>query len=320
MARFLLFTFLMIQAALAQASDFEWDEAPSSTAVSSLEQTSGLKVFWWNIHGGRITSEPAPYLSRNLITLIHSKIAPDMIAFAEYGDASLSEDALRELRRAYPYIQEWNYPYANDYGLALYSRYPFENTKMEALDVTPLKDISESQRSDYRKYWCGSDVGCTRMFASFNVNVNGKIIQLVPTHLFDIWRKFGEVKGKVATAEEILVGKNNPLEYQLIRFRALLDSQLAAALTSPTIVIGDFNIPKYLMGLHPRMYNLLKGDMEDVSSFNPTTFPAKSADERNHYPLMNIDHAFLAGQIQSSKFVVLPLKGSDHYPLYLIVN
>lgn len=51
-----------------------------------------------------------------------------------------------------------------------------------------------------------------------------------------------------------------------------------------------------------------------------TTFPSRSAADRSHYPPMHIDHAFVGGGIDVRMARVLPLRGSTHYPFYLVVN
>ena len=323
MTKLIVLIFLIFQSlGFAWGAEFEWDEAILPESLANLTSVQGLRVMWWNIHDGRPAAKPAPYLSRNLIQLIHSELAPQVIVFAEYRDSSLSPEALNEVNKAYPHTFKWSYPYSFGYGLVLYSKYPFQLSKLENMDVTPIANIQEPEQEQYRNFWCGSQLGCLRLFASFDINVNGKNIQLIAVHIFDVWRRYSAVNGKARTAQEIVFGNKNPLENQLIRFKGLLDEKLISPSGErpPSIIIGDFNIPKRLLGFQPLMYRGLKQNLVEVFQKNPISFPAKSADERGHYPKMLIDHAFLSGAIQSDAAKVLPLRGSDHYPLYMILN
>ena len=330
--KFLLLFFLLsqnIDFAWGAAADFEWDEAPRPANLMSLANAHGLRIFWWNIHNGRIGKKPTPSLSRNLIQLIHSNLAPDIMVFGEYQNSSLSAGAHAELQDAYPYSFQWSYPPTPGYGQVAFSKYPMSVSRMEPLDFTPIQPITEAQRDHYREVWCAPREACTRMFVSLDINVGGKVIQLIPIHLFDGWRKYSQLDGQMETALEILFGKDNPVAFQLSRFQALLRESLKPALDAasdpamkvrPTIVIGDFNIPKTLMNVKTRMYQNLAHNLVEVFKRNPTTFPAMSAQERGHYPNMEIDHAFLAGKLQSRGAEVLPLRGSDHYPISLVVS
>ncbi len=312
---------ILLSFSKAWSADFIWDENPDRQALTTLQNTRGLKVFWWNIHDGRPAKAPTPDLSKNLLTLINSELAPDILSFAEYQEQSIGSEALSELRAKYPFNMSWSYPYHEGFGLALFSRYPITLTKISALDVASLSPMSSDEQEQYRNFWCGSDIGCTRLFTSFDIDVLGNNIQIVPVHLFDVWRRYSQLNGRIKTAREIAFGKDNPLANQLSRFLNMLNEKLLPQVQVPaTIVIGDFNIPRALVGVHPKMYKSLKQNLVEVFSEDTTSFPAKSADERGHYPQMQIDHAFLAGNLQSSGAQILPLKGSDHYPIYMVVS
>ena len=50
------------------------------------------------------------------------------------------------------------------------------------------------------------------------------------------------------------------------------------------------------------------------------TFPARCSDSSGHFPPFKIDHSLLSSQVKSRAAEVLELYGSDHYPLYVVVE
>lgn len=303
---------------------FEWDgPGPNATTLESLARADGARFLWWNIHDGRIKGKQAPsILSQNLVRLIHSAIVPDVMAFAEYRDKSLTSDCLAKLRNTYPHVLKQSHPGTPGYGLAVYSRFPIIRSSVENLDFTPPTMRSEAEQARFRAEWCGHIYrDCTRSFIILELDLAGTPLTLVPVHLYNFWRAHRHRYGFWLTGQEILLGRNNALWHQISRFRSTLEARLGDTASSGKVVIlGDFNTPKRLLGVETIGYRSLVQGWVDPFSGDPVTFPALSAEEHGQFPPVSIDHAFVSRASQVSAQAVLPLRGSHHYPLYVVVS
>jgi endonuclease/exonuclease/phosphatase family metal-dependent hydrolase len=85
------------------------------------------------------------------------------------------------------------------------------------------------------------------------------------------------------------------------------------------IVVGDFNMPKELMGFSTLGFQKISSGLTDIIASGAPSFPSSGAVETKKFPLMQIDHAFTSPSLSATAGEVLPLRGSDHYPLYLIL-
>ena len=304
---------------------FDWDVSPAPWILKNLANAGrgdGLRIFWWNVHDGRTDSKiPDFTLSKNVVKLVHSEFAPDVLAFAEYQESDLSADDLTEVRRLYPFQLQQPYPGTPGFGLAVYSRYPFQISSIDVLDFTPLTDMSDVDREQYRKLWCGTSGICGRPMVILQLNVNGKNLKLVPIHLYDCWRKLKENIGIIRTAEQVFFGTHNPLWFQINRFRSMLEARLGNELTrGNVVVIGDFNMPKEILGVTTRGYRKISWGLTDAVPGDSPTIPSRNSPEARHFPSMAIDHAFVSPSIEVQEGDVLPLRGSDHYPVYVVVS
>jgi len=315
---------VLIAAMLVQASPsfaFDWDKSVDASVLQKIKTKSGLRVLWWNVHDGKIAEgDQGVAFNHNIYDLIHSTIAPDVISLAEYQESDLSPMILKELERLYPNHILQEYPGAHLFGLGIYSKYPFDVSSLDLLDITPLKAMSDAERDAYRTDWCKGGM-CVRPMLILNLKMNGKSIKLVPIHFFDCWREVMNRVGKVGTLKEIIIGKENPLLNQILRFRQILESKLGSELVHGNVAIfGDFNTPEKLLGLSTIGYEKISAGLKDATEGNDDTFPSLGSQEHGHFPSMQIDHALASPALGVAAGEVLPLRGSDHYPLYLILS
>jgi endonuclease/exonuclease/phosphatase family metal-dependent hydrolase len=309
--------------ALGAALGFAWDGPwPNATTIESLVRANGARLLWWNIHDGRSDGKHAPsLLSQNLIRLIHSEIVPDVMAFAEYRDASLTPDCLTALRHAYPHVLQQAHPGTPGYGLAVYSRLPIIRSSVENLDFTPPEMRSVSEQARFRAEWCSRGYACARSFIVLELDWAGTQLTFEAVHLYDFWRAYRQRYGLIRTGQEILLGRNNALWHQISRFRAALEARLGdTAHSRQVVILGDFNIPKRLLGIETLGYQLLAQGWVEPFAGDQVTFPALSAEEYGRFPPVGIDHAFVSRATRVSAQAVLPLRGSTHYPLYVVVS
>ena len=85
------------------------------------------------------------------------------------------------------------------------------------------------------------------------------------------------------------------------------------------IVLGDFNLPRGAFGVPTLGYRMLTRNMKNAIQVEQPSFPAPSSTGHREPP-MQIDHAFIHGELQSEAGTIAPLKGSDHLPLYVIIE
>ena len=69
-----------------------------------------------------------------------------------------------------------------------------------------------------------------------------------------------------------------------------------------------------------RGFRLVQRGLKWVFTGQTPTFPTRSSADSGWYPPMHIDHGFVDPQVEVQQARVLPLKGSTHYPFYLVVS
>jgi endonuclease/exonuclease/phosphatase family metal-dependent hydrolase len=283
-----LLIFFSSHLSFADEVNFQWDK---NQAVP-IHESAGLKMLWWNIHWGslKVGGSALPF-QNNLSAIVHSKFAPDVMAFAEYRPSALGPELLAELQSAYPYHRDFGYPEQPDEGIAVFSKYPCSVSSVDALG--------------------------SRDLILLNLNVNGKEIVFAPVHIEDKWRDFHKENGAAETLEQILVGTKNPVWDQVVAFRSTLESRLGPKLSEKNfIMMGDFNSMK-----PSRAYDKMGWDLYDPVLGFAGTFPTSGSADQRQFPVqIQIDHAFVAPGTDVESAQILPLRGSDHYALYLIVN
>ena len=105
---------------------------------------------------------------------------------------------------------------------------------------------------------------------------------------------------------------------QLKRLVSYVES---AAITEQdsTLLLGDFNFPKTIGPISTKPHKLLKslGFMDLMKRDSLHTWPSDSSKQAKSFPYkIKIDHAYGLQNVQSETACILPLQGSDHYPVY----
>ena len=319
--------FIMIINTSAHA-DFRLDLKQDAKTLQNLAQNKDLRVFWWNIHHGQTNlKKPNSDFTQNLKELITSDSAPDIISMAEYSDADLnfnSLDLLPLFTKNYPYRKFVNYLDTPDQGVVTFSKYPLTEITTSVLDFTPIQTMTLEEKKNYIQFWCGNTDTCTRKLQILSVTVNEEKVILIPIHLYDCWRKFKVLHGRMKTLAEILGGTENPLYYQTQRLFFELQKKIPSELKTPHLLLyGDFNMPNELLKVPTMGYSLFTKKFNSALTKDfehAPTFPAKNSEEAKSFPKMQIDHGFLSPGTEVSAGTVVSLKGSDHYPLYFILK
>lgn len=121
----------------------------------------------------------------------------------------------------------------------------------------------------------------------------------------------------------------NPLLHQQQRMSEILKREFGPEMDSePMVLVGDFNIPSKvrlpIIGGTPKMFKLLQGPLSSALDKDDDTFPTRStlhsqSDFNKKHPLQ-IDHVFFNRKIKGVRAEVIHLKGSDHYPLLMVID
>lgn len=319
---------------------FIFDEIDGKTAtfpdeLKNPSTANDLKVFWWNIRDGAYWSHQlqdqakkagdpnakSP-LDENLKTLALSSNPPEVILLGEFELSCLEKDTDDLFAKLYPY--QLYVPDSKDHlgiGIQIYSAYPFE-TASELLDWSPYYATTEKQEA-FKKEWAekvkdGGERFYDRSFSDLKIKKGDKLWHVLPVHLLNNWSPLAAQIGKEGAGITLLFGTNNPHYRQVER---LVDEKIAPILDSNSknvnlLLIGDFNLPDELFGIMPVAYRLLSNHLQSAFQTygTPFTFPAVNTD-MSSVRRMTIDHAFTSEAVETLSRAVIPLTGSDHYPI-----
>jgi endonuclease/exonuclease/phosphatase family metal-dependent hydrolase len=286
----------------------------------SVEKAKGFKVMWWNAADGSLDRKS---LSSNLLMLADSQAKPDLIALGEYSDQTLSKETIAELRKQYPHY--FFLPYSSghpDHGIAIFSANPVSIGRSQLLDWVP-SSLGPTEKDAYRTRWSSGMEGMEDAFygrtaRELLVQTPNGTVTLVPVHLAQPWRAIRTASpgavGLAKTVQEMFLGRENPLMVQisnLIRWNA-------AGKQERRVLIGDFNMPRGILSFPTAGFQELKRAFRFNDLGPESSFPTPSSPLFKSYPPVQIDHAFSSPDMRSSLGGILPIRGSDHFPVYSV--
>lgn len=294
----------------------------NSISRSISESKKGIRVLWWNIANGASEADPES-LTSNLEILVTSKLAPDVIALGEFSEKALPETTFSQISQRYPIRQFIRYNPLTSTGIAVFSRLPMKTVRMGAIDWIP-DSFDDAAIAKYRSYWAegssdGGDGFYVRPVREIHVLGRERLISFTPLHLAEPWRDLGKQSdGKIdyvlSTMSELYFGTTNPLITQI----DFVTKWLEDGVSKDRLVVGDLNLPRSFVGVPTLGYRRLSRVMRSAITSAQNSFPTPSSP--HSFPPMQLDHAFIGGSLRAPVAGVLPLKGSDHYPVYVIVN
>jgi endonuclease/exonuclease/phosphatase family metal-dependent hydrolase len=296
-----------------------------SREVSRLEPS----VLWWNVQvgltdraiQGRIGGPSQ--LSLNLERVIRSEFGPDVVALGEYSFDSgiLNRSAERALSALYPHVEFFPYRPSGRLGVIVYSRFPIDRVEVERVADRTLNSL-EILKDNVR-------------------------YRLMALHFSNPWHQYRSDYGVVETLREIQFGRSNSIAREVHALRRFVRGHD----WRNTLIVGDLNLPKTLTGTgensgmvalvtrllgvvgDTQLYRMLVGRGELRNSFGTRespSFPAWSAHGTERHLRVNwagrewqfdqslkIDHSFHTRDLRIRSASVLPMRGSDHYPLWV---
>jgi endonuclease/exonuclease/phosphatase family metal-dependent hydrolase len=286
--------------------------------LTKIREAKGLRVFWWNVARGELSGDGS--LLKNLQALAQSDLSPDIIALGEVSRDMVVHELEKQIGQSYSHSEFLPYNrFSPNLGIYVLSRYPLKLNAQKTLGWIP-EELSPTERADYLTKWrspSADDPFYLRTVSDLRVDYLGTEISLVPVHLAQPWRQIRETSSNRATAmidtlKEIFFGTSNPLFTQIKELQTWLHQQSSSA----RVVFGDFNTPTGFLGFPTRGFRELMSEMHESLARSAISFPTPSSPLKSQYPSVQIDHAFVEGDVNATSAEVLPLKGSDHFPVY----
>lgn len=184
--------------------------------------------------------------------------------------------------------------------------------------------MSSQEELDYRRGWqeSGKRIGehCNWQNPYQVLDFNN--FSIIPIHLAQPWIVAKKYLGSSETFKQMVFNYKNPLGYQVIRLKDNLKRDFGT--TSKYVIFGDFNVPRKMALFKTKIYRNLKDGLVEIFNDDVKTFPSKSAPERKMLAFklqkVKIDMAYHNDGFQKTESVTLPLKGSDHYPIYFALD
>lgn len=300
------------------------DGAPAGARLQHLTaktSSNELSVLWWNTGcGGGSQPGESEIFDQSLRDLSKAENLVDLVVFGEDCPGQMDSEALESLKEKYPhhlwvpYNKETNHKI----GFGVYSRHQFSFGQPEKLDWLPLGERPEKIEAA-KSFWPTVVEGVmTRVYVPIEVNKNGKLFHVVPVHTVHPWNWFIRVlypneplKAKAAVATELVWGEQNPLIWQLRNLLTKVQRDYVSVQDQKLMLIGDFNFPLHV-GMITKGYKMIRelGFSDGMRVYESTQRGVN----------LKIDHAFVTPSVQTKNSAVLPMRGSDHFPIFLRIQ
>ncbi len=291
--------------------DFNW-----KNNVKHYGKYGGLKVVWWNLGCGAKGMISA---SNNLNVLTsNSHLKPDVLILGEYCENHLTSKVKNMLHARYPFVEimrRYTQYHVDDdgveNGVRIFSRFKLEDVKAKRLPAGPwltrdLGNCSHAKKENSGRY--------AFPYIKFSVrNSKRRKYTVVQNHLPQPWSLWDKCKGKVSTAKQAIIGKRNPNYFHAVQL--IYDFENAR----DTLLIGDYNTVKNKRVLGIKVSGM--GYKKLKKAFGSSVIETDAATTTSGATgSVSIDHAFITTGLSTRYAHVLPLAGSDHYPIYVILE
>lgn len=297
---FLCFILLISPSSQAAINKLTWDYTPPSWKVDRLTSESSLSIFWWNIGCGVLNRKlqdkykENESLYSNIANISETESSPDLIILGEHCPGIMPSTILRRIKKNYrhDYHLVKNNPYTRTRnGIIVFSKLKIQAVNKKNLELGPTPQDT------------------TRTYLLLKVSHEDGDFYLSPLHFYNPW---GHLSGLDLVTKA--TGTDNPNYEQGSLFLDFLEEDLNLN-EDPYIAIGDFNSAGHVFGfIDMATYGLFKSKLRDVGT-GDATYPTQAAkDLGSNYPDLTIDHVF-TNDFEGSHTTLLPLRGSDHYPL-----
>lgn len=312
MFRLVIF-FFSLTLSFSAFADFSWDLTPPQWKIDTLQSAYDLSLFWWNIDCSQTALEserkkitPENSLANNITALLNMDNTPSLFLLGEHCPGQIPKSTKNLLQRKYPHSYELRKNNADGgvlNGIWVFSKWPLK-------EVAKKKMSTESTSAENSK--------TTRTYLLLKVlSPNGDFF-LSPVHIYNPWREALKniASWDIAGLINTLGGMDN-VNYRQIEEHLRLLSQDVNLSTDKVIVLGDFNSAKnYILWNSMAGYNLYSQALLDVGVNEPTYPTPTSKKLDGGFPDIQIDHVFISPSFPQGQTVMLPLQGSDHFPIF----
>lgn len=272
-----------------------------------------MRVMWWNLdcatNATKIRGQKSyrSNLEKNILDMINSDMRPNLLILGEYCPYYLSQEFAKTIFGKYKYnhhlvrnIPEFKTSSGKTNernGIVVLSDYPLSPVIQEVLYADELTKVNDKKNRSYLL------LKVKNKFREFYLN---------PLHLYNPWRSFFSENGMFSTFFEIEGGTQNPNAQQ--GKQALEKNMTYTAESDSLLVIGDFNSPKNFYAVDGYVYKMFNSNYVSLIADRSDTFVSSGM-----FQSSAIDHAF-AQNMQAIYGRVLPLAGSGHLPIYIIIQ
>lgn len=331
-----VFSFFFTLSASAQGFIYRTDSKVNRKWIREVKNNSnGLKVMFWNV-GCFMPNQNTPHnekpqkLMHNLKTLLkNNQLRPDVFIFGEHCKYPFEYFGVdRLLKRYYPHFKferdRYNRFYERDNGMTIYSRYKMYDEEVVMMGSSNWMS-HERMRSCERRIGHLVEDGANsfipqswrRPYLNFKVKAKGHTYNIGGIHLTNPFPLFKKCFGTVKTGLEILYGTHNPNYHQA----RVMTSHFANS-NEKTLLIGDFNaIKNYSIKIGPFRINLDSKSYRHIKKFfGDSIIRSDMFTSFNNGVRASIDHAFANKKVRVLATNVVPLAGSDHLPIYVIIK
>jgi exonuclease III len=304
MQNILLFIVIFISSlglATSTPSEFSWEWTPEAAKLEKLSSAATLKVLWWNTACGNIndklvrTNKEPDSLYKNIKLLAQQTNAPDIIALGEHCPGHIPKSTQTLLKKMYPY--NFNLEHSNPFGKTRNGIWIFSKWKLTKVNQQNLAPETDAKQNKIT----------ARTYILFKVAHNKGDFYFSPVHFYNPWGQYSSFELPFAA-----VGTDNVNYRQAAKFLELLESDLELE-KDPVLVIGDFNSAKSFYGVNMAAVSLFNSKLFDRGT-SESTFPTPSGKTLGiGFPDVTIDQTFTS--FKQGSTIMLPLKGSDHFPI-----
>lgn len=303
---------------------------------------AGFGILWWNTYKGTTNPACAPdeesVFMHNLAEILRSPARPKMIVLGEYELGCLDPWLDQKLEESYvKTVSYYDFP-SSTMSFAVYLDRSVKMGRSPSLIRTnwyPSEGGDAYQLEWYEKCRKAGRVEADfayfqRNVPQFDLTVEGKSLTVVPVHLVMPWKCLTEGSdsfgSKIEVFRGVMAGTDHPVYYQVKSLAENLEKKIERREIDRAVVLGDWNLfswHKYWTVGRPKTFELLDeiGFSEDtVDDGDRFSFPSLSFNPEKVEQRLLLDHAFHRGSLAVDYAEVLPLQGSDHYPLLLYVS
>lgn len=282
----MLFRLIIFQILLVCFGSFSW----------------GKSILWWNTAGAWHIGQSkfdaginAKKMNQSLKSFSLSQA--DIMIFGEFHQPAIEDDTFKLLKKNFPFFKYIPVSSLNsDIGYGIFSKTQFETEiKNDALSWGDFNSKLNWEKRSENVNW---DFTRSLVICKFHD------FQIIPVHLAQPWTYLNKISG----VKEIIWGNDHPVAYQL--------SSLNHYQTNlPTLLIGDFNLPRKFFGQTPVAWN-------NLSRWTTVKFPADAHSfpaSHTHLgmPKMLLDQAYTQNIHFNVKAETLTSEGSDHWPIFI---